>query len=271
MGFSRKDILTLASYVHPRLRHNPHAQWLFIWTFPNGGSTAISDLIGQSANARRLMPNCEGRALVPEFDAPTSRMLPIPLVSSRRWRAIWLNRVRKERAPFVIIEKSPDNMARHQHLLNTFGRMHNRSILLTRAPLPTIASWAKRYDISESATRWAPIMNLPAQTRHQQLRITTRVWLKRAEYLLQCRAFADLEMRYEDFCADPAEHVQRIQALMPLLSDIDPRAQVKVKDYVPQPLRNMNADNIAFLAHDEVAVIENELAERSDLVRALGY
>lgn len=251
----------------PQSLDRPDVQWLLIYTPPNAGSTALARLIASSAHARALLPSHEGAWLLPELTRLPDRMTEQPLVSAARLRAVWLGAVRHERAP-VVVEKTPDNMFRWQRIAEALEGMPQTRIVLIRAPLPTIASWVKRYGARVSSEPIARFGITP-DTRANRLRLWTRIWLNRAETLAGIPA--DLTLRYEDLCADPSTFVAALAALVPRLADIDPAAQLRVKDYAQQPLVDLNAAAQAVLSLDDIVVIQTELATRPDLLAAFGY
>lgn len=269
----RSNLFTMQSYFDSKLRSSECAHWLFIFTFPNGGSTALADLLGSSSRARRLTSDYEGQRLIPELMRLPDRALEKPLVSSRKLRANWLRKALKndDGQPFVVIEKSPDSMFRHRHIQASFAGMVQHSIVLTREPLPTCASWIKRYDITEMARRWAGHFGIPCETDDEILRILARIWLRRAEYLRRCNEDAALLISYEELCTDTERYIELLVGLEPLLADVDAGARLSVKDYRPEPIRNMNEDNLAYLTGHQIDVLSAELRKNEALIGYFGY
>lgn len=251
----------------------PNLRWLLIATFPNGGSTAFSDLLGNSVHAVRLKSNYEGQWLIPELADTERRMLDQDLVSRDKLRYFWLEPVREidPNRPKVVIEKSPDNMFRWNHICDSLSDMPQTRVVLTRSPLPTIASWMKRYDWSIAGARWGDTFGVSGRTREDQLWILAQLYLRRAKRLLACRETADLYLSYEALCADPEYWLDEIAGHEPLLSDVDGSASLRVKDYSSQGLRNMNAENEALLAPEDRKLLLEGLSEGADILHELGY
>jgi hypothetical protein len=269
----KQDAAVLKARLTGGLRPDPTLRWLFIFTFPNGGSTAFSDLLGSSAAARRLWSNCEGQWLIPELADVRRRMLEKPLVSSAKLRRVWMRQAGpRGGADRVVIEKSPDNMFRWRHIRDSFADMPQTSIVFTRAPLPTVASWMGRYDWSAAASGWAGRLGMPAATREDRLCILAELYLRRARALVACRETADLTLSYETLCRDPAICLRKIADLEPLLKDVDPTALLNVKDYKPRPLRNMNEQSVAKLLPEDRAVLQAYFdSTGAALLADLGY
>lgn len=268
-----QDISVLRKQLSGGVRPDRELHWLLIYTFPNGGSTAFSDLLGSSSRACRLAGNSEGQWLIPEIADRSQRMLEKPLVSGRKLRHVWISRARAvaPRGRRVVIEKSPDSIFRWRHIEASLGGMRQTTVVFVREPLPTIASWMKRYDWIESAKMWSGFLQMPAETREDGLRILARLYLRRARALLERRESADLFLSYEALCEDPAPWIRQIIFHEPLLDDVDPDARLSVKDYEAQPLRNMNAANEALLTEEDRRILLDELARDPEPIRAMGY
>lgn len=58
---------------------------------------------------------------------------------------------------------------------------------------------------------------------------------------------------------------------LPVLRGVQTDAPLMVKDHAPQPLRDMNAEQIAALAPGQLAAITRGLAQDIALVESFGY
>ena len=261
------------SFVDPRLTACADLHGVFIFCFPNGGSTAIADLLGSSRHAIGITQNYEGQWAIPTLSLASDRIKDAPLVSSRLWRAMWFRRIHARRTvtPTVLIDKSPDSVFRAAHVIATFGDQPRTVIALYRDPYATCASWMKRYDYRSMATRWGPKFGMPSETRSDCASVVARIWIHRAQRLHAVAESADLVVRYEDICTDVASFIQSVVARVPTLSDIDPAARVSVKDYAPQEIKNMNEKNILALSKEDVRAMQAVFERHADLVTALGY
>lgn len=76
---------------------------------------------------------------------------------------------------------------------------------------------------------------------------------------------------YEQMCTDPATVAARIAALVPGFSDLALGEARAVKGRYDEPLRDMNADQIARLAPDEIADLDAVFDTRRDLLARFGY
>lgn len=102
-------------------------------------------------------------------------------------------------------------------------------------------------------------------------RVLGDIYGRRARVLDELGDSADASMTYEDLSSDPAAALALIGLIEPMLADASADAQLKVKDYAPQPLRNMNERQIAALTDDQIAAIGEGLLPYAEAVSALGY
>lgn len=71
--------------------------------------------------------------------------------------------------------------------------------------------------------------------------------------------------------ADPAAFLSSLQQLVPGLEDIDPEAELAVKDYAAGGLRNMNEEQISRLSAQQIGHIREGLEPHGDTIALLGY
>ena len=99
--------------------------WIFILCFPNGGSTALAQVLLTAKATAALSPRAEGQWLIPEMCAQKRRWDPAHFLDYDRIREIWRSKALKDRSAdqprITIIEKSPPIMVRYKALVEAFG------------------------------------------------------------------------------------------------------------------------------------------------------
>ncbi|WP_147303805.1 sulfotransferase [Parvularcula marina] len=255
----------------PSLRSREDVSWLLVATLPNSGSTAVSKLLQGSSRSLAVTPSGEGQWLLPAMSAPGKRWEPSRSVDYEQMRRVWLSRVPKGDAPVVVIDKSPSNLVRLAEVAHALSSMPVKLISVTRDPYATVASWAKRYPPARVIRDWRPSLKGQLGTDDAFFEALGNIWGEWAAMLLKLRERADYSTSYETLVAAPADFVTAITGLYPELSDIDPSANVSVKDYEAQPLRNMNDEQIASLTPAQLGAVTKGLAPHEGIVRALGY
>lgn len=267
------SLLAWRSQYDQRLVHDGSLKWLFVLTFPNGGSTAFAMLLNTSKSCIAVNRNAEGQGLVPEWHHPSRKWDKNYHPDYRAVRALWIHEARRRKTgPCVVVEKSPPNMCRFRHIRAAFSSMPTRVIRLTRDPYATCASMHKRR--GRRALFGSTPPHHPASTTSSRESYFERLgvqWGERAQMLVELEAECDLTFSYEEFADAPTRTLARVGALLPEFKDIDPIAGVKVKDYPKQGIRNMNQEQIASLTSAEIALITRGLAPYEDAVHALGY
>ena len=76
---------------------------------------------------------------------------------------------------------------------------------------------------------------------------------------------------YEDMCRTPGRVAANIAALVPALADLTLDQSLPVKGRYHEPLRDMNADQIARLTPGQTADLHAVFAAHRDLLAAFGY
>jgi len=76
---------------------------------------------------------------------------------------------------------------------------------------------------------------------------------------------------YEALCADPDGQAARVRALVPALDDLAFGRRLAVKGLYDEPLRDMNAAQIARLSPGQIAGLSRVFAERPETLAAFGY
>ena len=260
------------SHVDRRLRVASDLQWMLILTMPNSGSTALGKLLMTSKAAVALTERCEGEWLIPSMSNLRTRWNINHAVPMTRVRARWLARLNRtaKGSPRLVIEKSPPNMIRIDQLRRVLAPMTTHTVILARDPYAVCEGWHRRYGKDDLARTSMPRM---ADVHDEQgyFRMLGEYWAHRAGFLVGQIPQAICVIRYEDLTADPAAIVTELSATIPLLADAVPTAQVDVKDYGSQKIRNMNESQIAALSDEQVAAISDGLRPHIDVVERLGY
>jgi len=212
-----------------------------------------------------LTHNAEGQWLLPGMCDPGDRWDPDKTIEWESVKAVWQQKIFSiERlcGPIdVVIEKSPPNLLRPEGLATTFPKHH--FVVFNRNPFAAVSSDLYRdHDPSK----------LDASQRLEVVHASANAWLKRARALRQhSQALEAVTFTYEEFCAAPQTHVDRILERVPELVDVNVDIQFKVKDYEVQGLVNQNDKQIARLTDAERVAIAVELSEDLSVVEFFGY
>ena len=76
---------------------------------------------------------------------------------------------------------------------------------------------------------------------------------------------------YEEMCDEPESVEKKIQKLVPALNDIQLRQKIAVKNIYSERLRNMNAEQIAQLSSQDIAILNEEFGPSEALFQFFGY
>lgn len=251
--------------------------WLLIFAFPNGGSTAVAKLLLTAAGTVALNEHAEGQWLVPEMCQPRVRWAPESALDfadiRRRWLAALQVRI-EQPAPFeehpLVIEKSPPNMCRYDNIVSMLGGMKTYTVAVSRDPYATCARWHASVGPGHIERNWGWPGDRP-EDEDAYFRALGEIWLQRAKYLARIREQAVHWMRYEDFAAQPSASVSELARKIPRLRTANPEASITVKAYPLQRVRNMNAEQISTLSQRQRKAIHAALAHEPDLVAHFGY
>ncbi|WP_394728127.1 sulfotransferase [Altererythrobacter sp. GH1-8] len=247
-------------------------RWLFIATFNNGGSTALGELLDTASATMRLVDDGEGQWLLPQLHAPHRRWNAAAKMDYTLVRGMWLREVRKVGGyPKLVVEKSPSNMVRMRNLLDAFSDMPCTVIRLTRDPYAVCRSWAKRYSLEHLEKFWGEHVQGLTRKSEAHFRLLGDIYGRRARLLLDLDDVTSMRLTYEDLTENTQDMIDRLVALEPLLHDVQRDAKLRVKDYEPRPLRNMNERQISKLAPEQIAAISAGLEPHAEAVSALGY
>lgn len=253
-------------------------RWILMVTLPNSGSTAFARLLEASRKVTLLRGEKggvgEGQWLLPDMCAPVARWRADHEIDFDRMRHVWV-RTALARNPKceIVFEKSPPNLVRIERLTAELGGPEKvRRIIFSREPLAICASWAKRHPPRKLAVEW---LGCPPDEAPQGLAYFETLGAicgERFVLLADCAARAESHhVSYEALTRDPTAELTRLQKAFPDLDDVDAGAQVLVKDYAPQALKNMNETQIAPLSEAEVDAIRAGLAPHRAAISALGY
>lgn len=246
--------------------------WLFIATLPNAGSTAFARLIETSSLAVTLGPRAEGQWLVPELVAEGRRWDPSWPRSFDSVRAVWSAAVEQKAADTcVVVEKSPPNLCRMGRLMAAFSDRPVKLVRFMREPLAVCASWAQRYPPEIVVAEWAP--RLAGQIRDEAtfFEALGGIYGERAVMMRELEGLADLTLTYEGLTARPEAALQRVVKLYPELGRLRADAELRVKDYPPQRLRNFNEEQRTWLSRAQIGWIERGLVPYGDALAHFGY
>jgi len=273
MSTLRDYSLLTRSYFDKSLRHNNNLEWLFILTFPNGGSTVFAKMLLTAPHAVALNDIAEGQWLVPHLRDDRSRWNPQTKISYRMVKAIWLQRLRalSHTEQTIVIEKSPPHMCRYKSLTEAFSSMKCHLITLARDPYATISSWNQRYGSSGVAREWDGGITNSTGDETGYFKDLARIWLQRARMIAAAQQDSVFDLSYESFVNDPQTAISELQCKIPLLAGINTEAEFKIKDYSAQKLMDMNPKQINLLSEEQIRWISEELATDTATVEKLGY
>jgi hypothetical protein len=249
---------------------------MLILAFPNGGSTALAQMLLTAVGTVALNPRAEGQWLVPAMSAPRVRWDPESSLDYADIRTRWINAVRQAerpvsfKEPVLVIEKSPPNMCRYSKIVSMLAGMKTYTVVMTRDPYATCASWHVRYGPEQVERDWGWPGPRPAD-EDAYFRALGDIWIKRAKYLDAARANAVHWIRYEDFSERPSVVVGDLARKIPCLRTVNSTADIAVKDYPRQKVRNMNNNQISILTQRQRTAISSALNQNSELVARFGY
>lgn len=248
-------------------------EWLFVASLPNSGSTALAMLLRTAPGATTLTDNGEAQWLMPELCRGIGRWDPRRRIDYAKLRSVWIDAAcrRGIGSNALVVEKSPPNIMRLRAIVKAFADMPEHVILLTRDPYAVCASWAKRYAPSKLGREWdARFLRMEAGGE-ELFEALGALYGERATVLESCRDIAEAVISYEDLTDDTDHAVATLAAAIPRLAAMDAKAQVRVKDYAPQRLANMNAVQTARLSPVQRCAITRGLAPYRNVIEAQGY
>ena len=248
----------------PNFNETDQPHFLFIVTPPYSGSTALAELINTSHKTMILQDRGEGQWLVPGL-CEQDRWDPKKNVNYDSVKAVWLSRYqmvnRLTQHVDVVIEKSPPHMVRLDRIVAMF---RDYSLLANnRNPYANCSSILYRnYKALEIGhkERLAILGTLAAD------------WLERSIIIRAMIEKFDIPLlTYEQFCDNPASVLNVLRLPQGVADSINLQAKVKVKDYEPQTISNLNSKQIEKLTSEEINSIEGLLKPNKSLLKFFGY
>ncbi len=173
--------------------------------------------------------------------------------------------------PCLVVEKSPPNLCRMPDLVRAFADMDPKLLIFTRDPYAVCASWAGRYSRERIVREWYPDLAGKIDSDEAFYRTLGKMYGERAEMMVPLRDIAAITVSYEELTEQTAAVAERLETVFPLLAGLDPGTSVRVKDYAPQPLRNMNDSQIDSLSPDQLRWVSDGLAPHERAITTLGY
>lgn len=259
-----QSITDAALWPQPAFDPEQQPHFCLIVTPPFSGSTAIAELLHSSAQITFLQERAEAQWLVPGLcaDARWDPALPVNYASVQAcWLARWQQLHEGDPALRVVVEKSPPNMVRLESLLAQFREV---SLLANnRDPYANCASILYRMHAGEQ---------LCGEPRLQQLSILAQHWLLRSARIRELVSRYHIPLlTYEQFCAEPASLMGKLDLPPGVVESIDWQAQVRVKDYPLQGIVDQNRRQIALLDEADIAAISAVLAPQEELLDYFSY
>ncbi|GGB95266.1 hypothetical protein GCM10011494_12150 [Novosphingobium endophyticum] len=251
----------------------PGLEWLFVANLPNSGSTALAMLLSTARGATTLTDNGEAQWLMPELSRGIGRWDKTRRIDYAMLRAVWIDAARRRGigANALVVEKSPPNIVRLRAITEAFSDMPVHVIVLTRDPYAVCASWAKRYPPARLGREWDPRFTHMKADSEALFEALGALYGERANTLESCRDMAQIVISYEELTESTQSAAARLTNAIPRLDAMNAKAQVRVKDYAPQELTNMNAAQIERLSSAQRRAITRGLLPYRDVIEAQGY
>lgn len=238
--------------------------FIFMITPPYSGSTAMAKIIDTSQKITTLHSSGEGEWLVPGM-CQKDRWDPHKFIDYDSVKAVWLKKfqIKKRKNPdlVAVFDKTPASMMRLESLISNFT--HYSLLANNRNPYANCASILYRKFSPDS---------LDAQQRKDLVRRLAKDWVERSKQIKALiNKFEIPLVTYEAFCEKPLSLKEALNIPVEILNTINFDADVKVKDYSPQPIQNQNKKQINKLTSDDITVITNVLMGEQSLLDYFGY
>lgn len=237
--------------------------WLFILGVNNSGSTILSRVLEMHSSIRSLPQ--EGQLVTEALPRPdhlgvprlwTARLNefrwtedsnPYPALQAKKdWIRLFPNR------PGILLEKSPPNTVRARWLQKNF--QPSRFLTIVRSPYAVCEGIRRRqgYSLEEAAQHWVR---------------ANRCLIMDAPYLEKC-----LWVKYEEFTANPAHCMEKIQKYLGLSEPFPAESYLRVSahsvDGESSGIQNLNHKSLAVLSAADIRTI-NSIA--GEVMIELGY
>ncbi len=244
---------------------NFEPNFIFLLTPPNSGSTAISQVFNNSPNISQLQERGEGQWLIKGL-CSNDRWNANKKVNKRSIRSVWTNECKKKyksEGAMYFIEKSPPNMMRIEVLQSIFP---NHILLANnRDPYANVSSMLYRYT--------KDIDTLSSKEREFKVLKLVKSWKERSDVLKRIIQSQNvLYLSYEQFCETPNLLQDAINSsAFSGQINLEFEKDLKVKDYKPQPIINLNQKQIEKLNNFDIDTISSFLHDSKDLLSFFGY
>ena len=252
--------------------YDPAMRWLFIATLPSGGSTALAQLLLTAPKTVSAAHRAEAQWLVPSMCAPENRWNSEAAIDLAAVREIWMAAARaKASQGALVIEKSPPNLCRMRALLRAFDGCSTSLLRFHRHPLAVCASWARLYSPNVVINEWEPGLAGKIDSGEDFLAALGDICGRRFAMLEDLADIADLTVGYEELASTPADVIDRLAGLDPILGKVDPAMQLLAGTRYAQVFRNLNGEQLCELTPGQLQAICKGLAPHASTFAAFGY
>jgi hypothetical protein len=238
---------------------------IFLITPPNSGSTAISQVFINSLNVDQIGKRGEGQWLIKGL-CSSDRWDRKKYINKKSVRSVWLKECFKkyeDNGAMYFIEKSPPNMMRIELLQSIFP--NHILISNNRDPYASVSSLLYRYT--------KDINKISDEARVKSVEIIVKAWIARSLVLRKIINKQNVQhVPYEKFCDKPyllQESIDNSNFNGAIKLNFE--SSLKVKDYKPQPIMNLNEKQINKLTETDIEIINESLKSHEELLSFFGY
>ncbi len=230
-------------------------KFLLLLSVNNAGTTAMAKFICQSQKIHGLMDHCEGAPLLPVLIHKQDN--PNKYVNYHSVAGVWSAKIDqlKQLHPEMeyVFEKSHTHIFRYKNLLKIIP--NTTMVASNRNPYAKVASSMRRRDLLDD--------------KDEQCKMHIHDWLIRSQAIKDACEENNIPLvTYEQFCDNPSA---MISAFGLEESEFRNDFQVSVKDYIAQPIKNMNKEQIALLSDTQKEIVSNALSSHEALLAYFGY
>lgn len=247
----------------PNFDENDQPHFLFILTLPEAGSTAIAKLLNTAARTMILYHNAEGEWLIPGLRKYSHPWDSNKLLNPLSVKATWLKQYQNVKQLTdtdieVVIEKTPPNMVIIDELVKLFDK--TSLFASNRNPYAYASSAMHRYDVFKNMSP-----EYAAETLSSD-------WVRKSKILKNLISEKGIPyLKYEDFCESPQDIKNYINLPYQLEETINFESKIKVKDYQPQKIQNMNQKQLDKLTNKQINIMSSVLKESKEILNFFGY
>lgn len=178
----------------------------------------------------------------------------------KKTRKAWYFQARSARPnASIFVTKSPPFLLITDQLSEHFKQA--RFLFLVRNPYAVVEGICRRTVKLES-------------DRNEALKAAARHIMTCFEYQkqnIEAYPLNGLFLSYEAICREPQEARDKVQTLVPGLTELDFDQRIAVKGMYDELLRDMNDDHIARLGPKDIQTINQVFVSKLDLMRYFGY